>query len=94
MAVLHQSVGGPPPNETLAEVAELAYAQVSEACAARLEGSTPSFRIFSLEEPHLLRCSVVRLCGVPPGTPPRLLLRALHLKLFRRKNVMRELKKA
>ena len=27
-----------------AEVAELAYAQVSEACAARLEGSNPSFR--------------------------------------------------
>ena len=25
-------------------MAELAYAQVSEACAARLEGSTPSFR--------------------------------------------------
>lgn len=28
----------------LAEVAELAYAQVSEACASRLEGSNPSFR--------------------------------------------------
>ena len=27
-----------------AEVAELAYAQVSEACAERLEGSNPSFR--------------------------------------------------
>gem|GEM_PF-7109673 len=27
-----------------AEVAELAYAQVSEACVARLEGSNPSFR--------------------------------------------------
>ena len=31
-------------RDKIAEVAELAYAQVSEACAARLEGSTPSFR--------------------------------------------------
>ncbi len=33
-------------NKKFAEVAELAYAQVSEACASRLEGSNPSFRIF------------------------------------------------
>ena len=31
-----------------AEVAELAYAQVSEACAARLVGSNPTFRTPSL----------------------------------------------
>ena|GEM_PF-5656494 len=31
---------------TFAEVAELADAQVSEACAARCEGSTPSLRTF------------------------------------------------
>ncbi len=45
VAVRHQIVGGPPNDaRKIAEVAELAYAQVSEACAARLEGSTPSFR--------------------------------------------------
>ena len=50
VAARHQSVGGPPNIEfkKFAEVAELAYAQVSEACAERLEGSNPSFRtIFS-----------------------------------------------
>ena len=41
-----------PRPKNKAEVAELAYAQVSEACAARLEGSNPSFRtIFSDSRP-------------------------------------------
>src|SRR3989338_975047 len=51
MVPRHPSVGGSPKDaKRIAEVAELAYAQVSEACAARLEGSTPSFRTISHEE--------------------------------------------
>ena len=46
VAARHQSVVGPPDAKfkKIAEVAELAYAQVSEACPERVKGSTPFFR--------------------------------------------------
>ena len=35
-----------------------------------------------LKKPHLLRCSVVRLCDAIPIASPRSLLRVLHMRLF------------
>ena len=62
-----------------AEVAELAYAQVSEACAARLEGSNPSFRTsycdYSMRVPPPKIC--FRLGG---GVPPKAVIG--HTSLF------------
>ncbi len=40
---------------------------------------------FSSEQAHLLRCVFVRLCDAIPIAPPRVLTRASHLSLLRRK---------
>jgi hypothetical protein len=53
-----------------AEVAELAYAQVSEACAARLEGSNPSFRTkipYCLTVGNFFIGETMRLLDIPLG---------------------------
>ena len=60
-----------------AEVAELAYAQVSEACAARLEGSNPSFRTMyhsqKILSNFLLRYRANYLIMLPHSLPAKAL---------------------
>ena len=54
----------------IAEVAELVYAHVSEACGETLVGSSPTFGILLmglLQNAHLRRYLLVRLCDVRRG---------------------------
>ena len=71
-------------------MAELAYAQVSEACAARLEGSTPSFRtIFKRKDEREVEESVA-----PTNGRKSALLRDSHANARPEASVFRRERKA
>jgi hypothetical protein len=70
-------------REGRAGIAQMARASAFQAEGRGFESRFPLCGRSPIDA-HLLRCSVARLCGVAPATPPRSLPRALHLGISRR----------
>ena len=66
------------PRDVLAGIAQMARASAFQAEGRGFESRFPLCGRRPILA-HLLRCSVARLCGVAPATPPRLRPRALQL---------------